>query len=336
MEIIGMLISLKNVLHKSSGTLRKFSIIIINVVIVFYSVILQANTWQPSLGHKQISIWPEGKMPDAISDITEESVTTYDNLVAGKPVTLVLDVTNPTITIYPPTTRNTGAAVMVFPGGGFHGLAIDLEGTEICEWLASQGITAVLLKYRVPNSGPNWNKECQCHVEPKAPSALEDAQRALGLVRLNAAKWHINPNKIGVIGFSAGGYMVADISTHFKKRAYSPIDAADKESCRPDFAIALYPGHMQMEGQPFVLNPNIRFTKETPPTFLLQAEDDPVDTIDYSLLYYIGLKNADVPVEMHLYAHGGHAFGLRRTHFEITKWPHLVEIWLKTIGMISK
>lgn len=331
-----MLISLKNALHKRLGTVRKFSIIIINIVIVLYSVISHANTWQPSLGHKQIPIWPKGKMPDAILGAKPESVTTSKGLIAGKPVIDVWDVQRPTITIYSPTTKNTGAAVIVFPGGGFHGLAIDLEGTEICEWLASQGITAVLLKYRVPNSGPNWNEECQCHVQPKTPTALEDAQRALGLVRLNAAKWHINPNKIGVIGFSAGGYMVADISTHFKRRAYSPIDAADKESCRPDFAIALYPGHMQMEGKPFVLNPNIHFTKETPPTFLLQAQDDPVDTIDYSLLYYIGLKNAGVPVEMHLYAQGGHAFALRRTHFEITNWPHLVNIWLRTIGMISK
>ena len=128
--------------------------------------------------------------------------------------------------------------------------------------------------------------------------------------------------------------MVADISTHFKKRAYPLIDAADRESCRPDFAIALYPGHMRKKGERFVLNSNIHFTKEAPPTFLLQAEDDPVDTIDYSLLYYIGLKNAEVPVEMHLYAQGGHGFGLRQTKFPITKWTGLVETWMKTIGMV--
>ena len=308
--------------------------IIFFILLLFVYVNANAHIWQPSKDHTQIQIWPKDKMPDALPVTKAESVTTSKGLIAGKPVIDVLDVTQPTITIYSPTTKNTGAAVIVFPGGGFHGLAIDLEGTEICEWLASQGITGILLKYRVPNSGPNWNEDCKCQVQPKAPTALEDAQRAIGLVRLNAARWHIDPNKIGVIGFSAGGYMVADISTHFKIRAYSPVDAADKESCRPDFAIALYPGHMQMEGKPFVLNPNIHFTKETPPTFLLQAEDDPVDTIDYSLLYYIGLKNAGVPVEMHLYSHGGHALGLRRTHFEITKWPKLVEQWLKSIGII--
>ena len=316
--------------------LQYFLILILGAATLFYGLRAEANVWQPSAGYEQIPIWPEGKMPDAIISKKPESVTISDGRIAGKSVSLVWDVTQPTITIYSPTTKNTGAAVMVFPGGGFHGLAIDLEGTEICEWLASQGITGILLKYRVPDSGPNWNEGCQCHVQPYAPVALEDAQRAIGLVRLNAAKWHINPRKIGVIGFSAGGYMVADVSTHFEKRAYSPVDAADSESSRPDFAIALYPGHMGLEDdKSFVLNPNIHFTKESPPTFLLQAEDDPVDTIDYSLLYYIGLKKAGVPVEMHLYAQGGHAFGLRRTDFEITHWPSLVEKWLGTIGMIS-
>lgn len=312
----------------------KSIILFILLLFVFVNVNAQ-KVWHPS-DHTQIPIWPAGKMPSALSAVKPESMKTNTKLVAGKPWSEIDDVSQPSITIYSPKTKNTGAAVIVFPGGGFHVLAIDLEGTEICEWLASQGITGILLKYRVPNSGPNFNDDCHCHVQPYAPAALEDAQRALGLVRLNAHKWHINPNKIGVIGFSAGGYMVADISTHFTKRAYSPIDIADKESCRPDFAIALYPGHMTKneDTKEFVLNPNIHFTKETPATFLLQAENDPVDTVDFSLLYYIGLKNAGAPVEMHLYAHGGHAFGLRRTHFEITKWPLLVERWLKSIGMI--
>jgi acetyl esterase/lipase len=311
-------------------------LIVLFIMSLFVFVNANAEVWQPSSGHTQIPIWPEGKMPDAIPVINPESVKKAAKVVAGKPWIWIADVSQPTISIYSPTTKNTGAAVIVFPGGGFNGLAIDLEGTEICEWLASQGITGILLKYRVPNSGPHWNKDCKCEVQPKAPTALEDAQRAIGLVRLNARKWNINPNKVGVIGFSAGGYMVADISTHYKKRAYSSIDIADKESCRPDFAIALYPGHMKIDGKEFGLNPNIHFTKETPPTFLLQAEDDPVDTIDYSLLYYIGLKNAGAPVEMHLYAQGGHAFGLRKTQFQITSWPELVEKWLKSIDVLEK
>src|SRR3990167_10527200 len=304
------------------------------LLLVFFMTNADAQVWQPSKGHTQIPIWPAGKMPDAIKNPPAESVVTSTHLVAGKTWRWIPNVSNPTMTIYSPKTKNTGSAVVVFPGGGFNGLAIDLEGTEVCHWLTSQGITCVLLKYRVPDSGPAWHEDCRCHIHPKAPTALEDAQRTIGLVRENASKWHINPNKIGVLGFSAGGYMVADISTHFNERAYKPLDAADKESCRPDFAIALYPGHMQKEEGDFILNPNIHFTKATPPTFLLQAEDDPEDNIDNSLLYYIGLKAVGVPVEMHLYAKGGHAFGLRRTKFPITQWPYLVKVWLHSIGML--
>jgi acetyl esterase/lipase len=221
----------------------------------------------------------------------------------------------------------------VFPGGGYNVLAIDLEGTEVCEWLTSKGITCVLLKYRVPDSGPHWNGQRQ--INPKAPMALQDAQRTLGLIRLHAADYHIDPRRIGVLGFSAGGHLVADISTHFDRRTYPAEDGADKESCRPDFAVALYPGHLWMGSERFELNPDIHVTRQTPPTFLLQAENDPVDSVNNSLAYYIALKKAGVPVEMHLYADGKHAFGLRRTQYPITRWPDLVETWLRTIGLIS-
>ncbi len=242
------------------------------------------------------------------------------------------------MTVYSPQGKNTGVAVVVFPGGGYQILAIDLEGTEVCDWLTSKGITCVLLKYRVPNSGMHWDDKCKCQLNPKAPTALEDAQRTLGLVRFHAAEWHIDPHKIGVLGFSAGGHLVAQTSTHFERRAYAPVDAADKESCRPDFAVALYPGHLWIPGEKFELNPDIRthITRQTSPTFLLQAEDDNVDYVTQALVYYTGLKEAGVPVEMHLYAHGGHAFGLRHTEQPITHWPDLVETWLGTIGMIAK
>ena len=212
-------------------------------------------------------------------------------------------------------------------------LAIDFEGSEICNWLAARGITGVLLKYRVPvkKVGPYG----------ESPLALEDAQRTLGLVRLHAAEWHIDPHKIGVIGFSAGGGMVAELSTHFDKRLYSVEDAADQVSCRPDFAIACYPGHLWEEGRDLKfnlkLNPDVatNITRQTPPTFLLQAENDDVDGVGQSLVYYIGLQKARVPVEMHLYAQGGHAFGMRHSEFPISDWPQLVEKWLVTIGMTS-
>jgi acetyl esterase/lipase len=255
------------------------------------------------------------------------------------------------MTVYSPTGKNTGAAVVVFPGGGYQILAIDLEGTEVCDWLTPKGITCVLLKYRVTNVGP-YPKSGPY---PESAMALEDAQRTLGLVRLHAAEWHIDPHKIGVLGFSAGGHLSAAISTHFAKRLYPAVDAADKESCRPDFAVPIYPGHLSLSAaewdakqgskkllvphsatadKDLTLNPEIPVTSQTPPTFLLQAEDDNVDNVNDSLAYYIALKRAQVPVEMHLYAHGGHAFGLRPTKSPITGWPALVETWLGTIGIV--
>jgi acetyl esterase/lipase/phage tail protein X len=286
----------------------------------------QTNVWQPSPGHTQIPIWP-GAVPDAQPVPGPEFAETTEKLIAGRPAVVVNNVSQPTMTVYSPKGANTGVAVVVFPGGGYNVLAIDLEGTEVCDWLTSRGITAVLLKYRVPTpkTGPYL----------ESTLALQDAQRTLGLVRFHAADWHIDPHKIGVLGFSAGGHMVTAISTHFDERLYPAVDAADKESCRPDFAIALYPGHLWKGGGNLELNPNVPVTGNTPPTFLVQAEDDPVDPVENSLVYFMALKKAGVPVEMHLYAQGGHAFGLRRTKFPVTQWPQLAETWLQTIGMIS-
>jgi acetyl esterase/lipase len=303
------------------------------VVFAFGGLSAQTPGWQPSPGHTQVPIWPRA-VPDAqpVAGPEDDTTTARESLVAGRPWVYVGHVSRPTMTVYAPKKKDTGAAVVVFPGGGYQILAIDLEGTEVCDWLTSKGITCVLLKYRVPGvglypkSGPY----------PDSPMALEDAQRTVGLVRFHAAEWHIDPHKIGVLGFSAGGLMVAAMSTHFGHRLYPAVDAADKGSCRPDFAVALYPGHLLLDPKIFELNPDIHVTSQTPPTFLLQAEDDPVDRVENSLVYYAALRKAKVPVEMHLYAHGGHAFGLRRTELPITGWPQLVETWLGTIGMISK
>ncbi|MGB9244752.1 MAG: alpha/beta hydrolase [Candidatus Acidiferrales bacterium] len=323
----------------------------------------QQSTWQPSPGHTQVPIWP-GKPPDPQPFAGPEvaKTTGKEFLIAGRPAVGVSNVSQPTITVYSPSGKNTGAAVVVFPGGGYLDLAIDLEGTEVCDWLTSKGITCVLLKYRVPgNEGyPKSAPYPKSGPYPESPIALEDAQRTLGLLRLHAADWHIDPHKIGVLGFSSGGHLSAAISTHFEKRLYPPVDAADKESCRPDFAVVIYPGHLSLSAaewdadqgakkfairkpvhetiadKQFGLNPDIPVTRQTPPTFLLQAEDHHVDDVNDSLAYYIALKKAGVPVEMHLYAEGGHAFGLRRTPLPITAWPQLVETWLATIGMISE
>jgi acetyl esterase/lipase len=336
------------------GIAMKRSIFAFCVVFVFGGLSAQTPDWQPSPGHTQVPIWP-GAAPDPqpIAGPEVTSTSGKEFLVAGRPVTGVSNVTLPTMTVYSPEGNNTGAAVVVFPGGGYQTLAIDLEGSEVCDWLTPKGITCVLLKYRVTDVGP-YPKSGPY---PESPMALEDAQRTMGLVRLHAAEWHIDPHKIGVLGFSAGGHLVAAISTHFDKRLYPPQDEADNESCRPDFAVALYPGHLSLSAadwdaeqgtKKFVvphpanadrelgLNPEVPVTRQTPPTFLLQAEDDHVDNVDDALSYYIGLKNAGVPVEMHLYAQGGHAFGLRRTKFPITGWPDLVETWLGTIGAIPQ
>jgi len=293
----------------------------------------QHDDWQPSPGHEQLPIWP-GAVPDAQPVKGPEVAGTvvdaggHQRLVGGKPWVYVANVSRPTMTVYSPHGVNTGAAVVVFPGGGYNVVAIDIEGTEACDWLTSKGITCVLLKYRVPCAKVGPYLDC--------PTALQDAQRTVGLVRFHAAQWHIDPRKIGVLGFSAGGHMVAAISTHFGKRLYPRVDAADEESCRPDFAVALYPGHLAIREKDGAMNPDIHVTNQTPPTFLLQAEDDPVDPVENSLVYYSALRKAAVPAEMHVYAKGGHAFGLRPTEAPVRQWPQLVESWLTTIGMISK
>jgi len=277
----------------------------------------QTSSWQPSPGHTQLPIWP-GTIPNARHLTGPETIKTdAHDLVAGKPWLYINNVSQPTMTVYSPKEKNTGVAVVVFPGGGYQILAIDLEGTEVCDWLTAKGITCVLLKYRVPGEA----KLPKSGPYPESPEALEDAQRTLGLVRFHAA----------------GGHLVAATSIHFQQRLYPAVDAADKESCRPDFAVAIYPGHLVRDTNSLDVTSDIRthLTRQTPPTFLLQNEDDNVDGVEQSLSYYVALKNARVPVEMHLYAQGGHAFGLRRTKLPVTAWPQLVEAWLATIGMTS-
>lgn len=292
----------------------------------------QDAVWKPTAGHTQVPLWP-GTPPDAKPVKGPEFVGdtgTKGHLVAGKPWTYVGDVTVPTLTVYAPTAKATGAAVLVLPGGGFEVLAMDLEGTEVCDWLNARGITCVLLKYRVPSLPYDWKCDCRTDNLVVPTQSLEDVQRAMGLIRLHAKDWGIDPHRLGVIGFSAGGYLVAEISTHYQQRLYKPVDGADYESCRPDFAIGIYPGHLATDEG--TLNPNVPITKDTPPTFLLQAEDDQVDGIQ-SPVYYAALQKAGVPVELHIYPHGGHAFGLRRTREPITTWPDLVDTWLKSNGI---
>jgi acetyl esterase/lipase len=289
--------------------------------------------WQAPSGLKQIPIWPNGAPDMAGVSQPPESVLTAQTpeAIGGSISQAVFDVSLPTMTLYPPKGRNTGAAMIVFPGGGFKAHAITLEGTEICDWISARGITCILSKYRVPKGDHYWDGDCKCHITPKVLRALQDAQRTIRLVRAQAKELNVDPGKIGVIGFSAGGYLVAQTSNIFEP-AYKPVDAVDRISSRPDFAVALYPGHLCREGR--TLDPGIHVTRRTPPTFVLQNWDDPVDEICNSVVYAGALEAAGVPAEVHLFAKGGHAFGLRRKEHPVAMWPSLVESWLKEMGIL--
>jgi acetyl esterase/lipase len=301
-------------------------LLILSVIVCASSALLaQTPAWQPAPGHITLHLWPNGAPGAAANPAPEiDTTTAKEPLIAGKPLIRLGNVSDPTLTLYAPTENNTGAAVVVFPGGGYRILAIDLEGTEVCGWLNSIGVNCILVKYRVPDSGPY----------PKSDAALEDAQRAVGLVRQHASDWHIDANRIGVLGFSAGGHLAAALSTHFDKRIYPVVDAADQLSCRPDFAIIIYPGYLALAEKDFEPNPAIEVTAQAPPTFLVQAEDDPVH-VENSITYFVALKHAGVPAEMHIYAQGGHGYGLRPTALPITHWPQLAETWLHTIHILT-
>ena len=286
----------------------------------------QSTSWPAGAEHAVVTLWPQGAPgPNTTTGPEAETSTAASPLVAGKWVARVGNVSVPTLTVYKPTGTGNGAGVVVFPGGGYSILAMDLEGTEVCDWLNSRGVTCFLLKYRVPGTGPY----------PKSDEALQDAQRAVGMVRARAAEWKIDPKKVGVLGFSAGAHLAAAVSTHYATRLYPRVDAADDVSCRPDFAVVAYPGYLAIAEKGMAFNPDIPVTKETPPTFLVQAEDDHTAQVENAVEYFLALKRAGVPTELHIYAEGGHGYGLRRTALPVTGWPNLVDVWLKTIGVVQ-
>jgi acetyl esterase/lipase len=285
----------------------------------------QQAGWTAGPEYPVLTLWPNGAPgPNTTTGSEKDMTTAKDALVAGKPLVHLGNVSVPTLTLFAPKGTNTGAAVVVFPGGGYNILAIDLEGTEVCGWLTSRGITCALLKYRVPGTGPY----------PKSEAALQDAQRAVGMVRAHAAEWKIDPKRVGVLGFSAGAHLAAAVSTHYEQRLYPAVDAADQLSCRPDFAVVVYPGYLALEEKGFAFTPDVPVTKETPPTFLVQAEDDPVH-VENAVVYFMALKKEGVTAELHVYSNGGHGYGLRRTALPVTGWPNLVDVWLKTIGVVQ-
>ena len=270
-----------------------------------------------SVAFGQIPLWPNSVQGGPEVDKT----TAKDGLIAGRPLVRLGNISVPTLTVYPPKGVRTGAAVVVFPGGGYSILAIDLEVTEVCEWLNSAGVTCVLVKYRVPGTGPY----------PKSAAALEDAQRSIGMVRAHATEWGVDPNRIGVLGFSAGGHLAAAVSTHFETRIYAKVDAADEVSCRPDFSVLVYPAYLAL-GKTLELSADVPVSDRTPPAFIVMAENDPVGP-ESAIAYFWALKKSKVPAEMHLYAEGGHGYGLRKTPLPVTGWPLAVEAWMKTLAL---
>jgi acetyl esterase/lipase len=293
---------------------------------LFLVLTFAASTLHADSTPMVINLWPDAA-PGEKGDIGEEKDMTKptDGKPGGKSVVRLGNVSKPTITIYaPPADKANGAAVVVCPGGGYGILALDLEGTEICEWLNSLGVTGVLLKYRVPKrAGP------EKHTAP-----LQDVQRALGLVRSRAREWHLDPTRIGVLGFSAGGHLAAAASNNYETRMYPRIDAADDASCRPDFAILIYPAYLTVKGEGDKIAPELPITAQTPPTFIVMAEDDPV-RVENALFYTLALKNAKVPCELHIYPSGGHGYGLRPNGQAVTTWPERAGEWMGTRGLLK-
>lgn len=288
--------------------------------------------WQAPPGSEQVPIWP-GNAPDGtFRPQPPESVRTFDDAAGiGGKSQAVLNIAVPTMTIFRAKGANTRTAVIIFPGGGFQLVFVDLEGTEICRWLAAKGVTCIVSKYRAPGGDDFWDSALRRRITPATPRALQDAQRTIRLVRAKASVFGVDPHRIGVLGMSAGGYLVAQTS-NILAPAYRPVDAVDKVSSRPDFAIALYPGHICRDGGAF--DPKLPVIKDAPPTFIVQAWDDATDPVCNSLMYAAALDKAGVSTELHLFAKGGHAFAMRRKNEPVGTWPQLVELWLKQIGMM--
>ena len=253
---------------------------------------------------ERIALWPDRPMLEKSDDEVK-----YSNIIR------ITKVNRPAIEFYKaPDAKPNAPAIVIFPGGGYNVLAYDLEGTEIAEWLNSLGIHAIIVKYTVPGN--------------QREAALKDAQRAMGIVRSQAKEWGINPNKIGVLGFSAGGHLAANLSTNYEKRNYELIDEADKLSCRPDFTVLIYPAYIYREDDKRRSAPEIKVDAKTPPAFIVQTLDDR-RLVDSAFNYTRDLKDAKIDAELHLYAKGGHGYGMRPSENPISGWPILCADWLK-------
>ena len=274
-----------------------------------------------------INVWPgkpPGESKEQLAPDTDQTKP-EDKLIAGRRIIKLGNVSTPQITVYRPSPdKDTGASVVICPGGGHHILAYDLEGTEVATWLNEIGVTGIVLKYRVPFRDP----------EKRWQAAVQDAQRAMSLVRSKATEWKLDPKRIGMLGFSAGGQVAGLVSIFIEQRQYEPVDDVDKVSCRPDFAVLIYPGGFDEKGQP-KLRDEVKVTKESPPMFFVHAFDDGV-TVFNTLLLATELKKVGVPAEVHVYATGGHGYGLRHVEGQpVTDWPKPCEAWMKSMRFIK-
>ncbi len=280
-----------------------------------------------------LDVWP-GKVPGDVGIPGEEKfielmVDGKPRQVAGKPTKWLTNVTKPTLTVYRPAKdKDTGVAMLICPGGGYHNLGWDVEGEEVAAWLNSIGMTGIILKYRCPRRPGDVKGE-----PPAGP--LKDAQRAVSLVRSKAKEWGIDPQKIGMVGFSAGGHLAGATATNFDRRTYESVDEVDKVSCRPDFAIMLYSGYLKVKDKD-ELSPDLRVSARTPPILLVHATDDPISQVDHSVIMYLALKRAGISTEMHLYASGGHGFGVRKSDFPCSTWTDRCVDWLRSQGFLKR
>ena len=291
----------------------------------FYPLIFSMLAFLASLGASTKSethfLWP-AKVPGEIpGEVGKEKGETKGGILR------ISNVSKPSLTVFPadPKTAN-GTSVLVCPGGGYNILAYEHEGSAICEWLNSLGVTGFLLKYRVPR---RKNR-------PKHEAPLQDAQRALGLIRQNAGKWNVDPDRLGILGFSAGGNLAVMSLTSFSARSYPKVDGADELSCRPDFGILIYPAYLVDRKKRDKLFPEIRISKETPPCFFAHTGDDGVPA-EGSVLMYLELEKLGVKgSELHVYPFGGHGYGMRPSNHPVVTWPARAGQWMKAMGWLKK
>jgi len=279
-----------------------------------------------------VEIWP-GKVPDESGNIGPERVRMSPKLdrqqvEVTEPTRMITDVTRPTLTIYhPPKDKDTGTALLICPGGGYWNLYWELEGEEVAAWLNSIGVTGIILKYRVPRRLDEPQSE-------PARRPLQDAQRALSLVRSRAAEWGLHPQRIGIVGFSAGGHLAIAAATNFERRTYEPFDDADKTACRPDFAVAVYSGYLKAKDKD-ELAPGLHIPSGTPPVFLAHGGADIISPPEHSVLMYLALKRAGVPAELHIYATAAHDFGVRTSDHPCSTWTASCANWLRHQGFLG-